>query len=531
MFKEPIDKEMFYEIYGGQRFHGIVTPKDYPFIFLIHTEGKYSVDNLHVDGEGITSTVHFGFEGENDEMARGNRAVYEHATRNGVYNSLLLFELKDRMLYFIGEYEYSGHDRDEETGKSYFILKKVETPLDDVPVYYVEKRVENQESIISSIGEINGYFTDDEVIEDITVENLPSGVEEGDYIDSEFAVINSHDDSAAARKKAQHLFIIKNYNKHLRRMARKSQKVTKISWPEEAYFYCVNVGTGLTTFLVMKSVDETEVWCMDWGTENHNTGAYKKNINDCLLSIKKDFYSDEDFALSRLFISHPDTDHYSAFDEKYIDCNTEVWINPHIYSTSKRYLKVLRKLILKSCKIFEPIKKNSFGCINVLHPNKSIRYGSGSTTSKYYYVAKDKNNLSPVIEMYIQNRKLIITGDIEAAGWEWYVDAKDDECKKIGVMFTKKDVDVYIHSHHGSANGYYVTKSANTYRPVINNVYDLFEFKYAHFISGRTGSHSGTFVIHSGIHMTKPFGVLLSTNAIGARKYIKYDVITGRRIY
>ncbi|MDO4468054.1 MAG: hypothetical protein Q4C49_13815 [Bacillota bacterium] len=178
MFSGEMILEYFLKKYGGQRSHGIVTPADYPYIYLIHTPGKYKVDNLDVDNKGTNNIVHFAFEG-NDEYVRGNKAVIEHSHRKNVYHSLLLFKL-DNKLSYIGEYEYVDEGYDEETKKKYFVLNRIK-PLDELEVYFLENTYnDTNKYLFSKVPTREEFFNNSKIkYKDVKVDKKNNNLEDG----------------------------------------------------------------------------------------------------------------------------------------------------------------------------------------------------------------------------------------------------------------------------------------------------------------------------------------------------------------
>lgn len=93
--------------YQGQRFGGISTPRDYPFIFLFSSPSgeEYGYkDGWTADGIYLyTGEGQFG----NMEFTKGNKAILNHKKDE---KSLLLFEyISTGLVRFVGEMEYVGH--------------------------------------------------------------------------------------------------------------------------------------------------------------------------------------------------------------------------------------------------------------------------------------------------------------------------------------------------------------------------------------------------------------------------------------
>jgi hypothetical protein len=91
-------------VYGGQRYGGIATPRDYPLVMIFSGDegGEFGYDDEELPGGDL---MYFG-EGQvgDMEMTRGNLAIRDHAA-NG--RALHLFKkIRDGYAQYAGEYEY-----------------------------------------------------------------------------------------------------------------------------------------------------------------------------------------------------------------------------------------------------------------------------------------------------------------------------------------------------------------------------------------------------------------------------------------
>lgn len=523
MFGGKITQEEFYKTYGGQRYHGILTPRDYPFIYLLYTEGKYPVDNIDVEGDGTNSIVHFALEGSGENI-RGNKAVEEHRTRKDVYNSILLFRtMPEKEIEYVGEYEYIGTETENDV--KYFVLHKVDISLEDVVVYHVD----NEEKMISSLPKWNEYFVRPALYTSPSFDAQISTdlkVNEGDFLDKDYKVINKMESNSSpeVKKISQFEFILERYSKQINKLAKKKKAKNGLVNVNDAMFYIVNVGWGLYTLLVIKFEQRTEVWGLDCGMQSYD--GYYSNIAACICHIKQDYFEHRNFVLSKLFLSHPHEDHFNAFDENLVDENTEVWINPFIYNAKPTYANLLKQIIDKKCIIVNPLTKNSNGLVKVLFPKKSIKHGGAIVKRNSYYKTTNANQVSPLIEIIINDKKLIITGDIVSDSWKWYINEKNRECRNERVVFEKEKIDVYVHSHHGRPNGYEVEAKLYGISNETKNILDIFDLRYTQVVSLNSKFHGW---VHHHCVGNPCVGPFIKTD--GDWRFCQYDILTGKYYY
>lgn len=493
MLKGKILEDDFYKKYRGQRYRGIATPADYPYIYLIYSEGKYEYDNIDVDGDGTHNRVYFSSEGEGAERF-GNKAIIEHEKRKGVYNSLLLFRLDAGEIEYIGEYYLERVHREEQSGRIlYFELVKEIIDIDATIVYYVGEK-KGEENSIFPIGDREEYF--DNKISELEEQSHVFQEEqqeeiEGTYVDVNFSAIQELDSVGRGarpeeKKVAQHKKILDLYNRRLRRQMKRyarEREARTIDSDEgelnnfECILYCVNVGCALTTFLVVNEENETqkELWCFDWGIDKNKDVKYIQNIELCLEHIHNVHFLNRDLHVNKFFLSHPDLDHFGQAKVDYFQ-DSEIWINPYIHSASTSYINFVKELLKRTRKFVEPISANSVGSIIIHHPDRTIEFRfKGVRTSSHYYTSKS-NNVSPILEVQIGEKSIILPGDIEHQGWNWYKTTG-------GTAFD--EVSVSVHSHHGSKTGF------------ITNIPNVCDTEYEticseiDFLSSRDGAYPG----------------------------------------
>ncbi len=545
--EEIYDLDEFYKKYGGQRYRGILTPSRYPYIYLIHTKGKYKVDDLEV--EGNNSIVHFAYESDGKEVG-GNKAVIEHADRKGVYHSIFLFSTVDKnRIRYIGEYEYVGNIEkleNENEIKNVFVLKKVEKNIDEEPIYLVEDiiEIEGEErlAILTELGKRLDYFEINKKSRIIT-KKVATDVTVGSYllckdeVDSNDEIIFSLDKKFGKaievkdiRKKKvfQHIWILQIQSGFINR--KKDPPALSFDINDKVVSYHINTGCGNATILVLQGT-KNQVWCFDCGIEGSYTKdlksnkldyeKYKENIEDCLSHIKKQYFKDKKYSFSKLFISHPHSDHYNALlyeldDDYFKEC--ELWINPYILTAGIEYIKFLKKIEKLVGNVVEPNMKNiTIPGIEILYPSKSIVYGNKMKGKIKLKLPSDYdmrtsgsyNNLSPVIKLNINDKSMLITGDIEEEGWNEYSKQCERDCCKL-------DLNIFCHSHHGSPTGFSIycpLKLSNT------TVFDCFNASNFEVCMTRDGAYSG--IAHSKIISNKS-GKLLRTDESNSSIPIKF---------
>ncbi|AOZ95348.1 ComEC/Rec2 family competence protein [Butyrivibrio hungatei] len=573
LFEGEIGLDEFFERFGGQKQHGICTPRNKPYIYLIYSPDSDYRSYGNLDGFRIDNVneapmhLRYAFEG-NGEENRGNAAVLNHAGgEDGVYKSLLVFYLRGKRISQLGEYKICDIDvetqkkyndpryREEraqkygldEDGNKYFYLEKV-TDLDTVEVkLVVSKDRDNifEAEILSTRAEYN--FLDPN-IGDNTV--LISGeYHEYEFLDRNNQTINITDNTDEARKVQQYLNIIQGIhnelklNNKIKTVDEKTGKSTTIEYepvlspkfePEEVKFYLVNVGWGLCQILTFKAGEKQEVWVMDCGGSGNNKNLginFHKNLKRCL----KDIYgfSKKKYRIDKLFISHPHDDHYNKNNYFEVDNNTEVWINPNVRFCTSTYIKFLNAVIASRCKVVEPIvRKGMMGAIKILHPDghitlsatggsciyrSPIRYATLTRRVLYdVVVTRDNiNELSPIIQIETMGKTIIVTGDAMLRSWEYYI-------RTASVL----EPNCYVHSHHGTNTGYEI----NIASPTLGNIDDeddLFIAKDYEFVSLINGYvHGGT---TWGINATLAAKTELkrTDNVIGLKYYV-YDVGSGK---
>lgn len=495
MFYGTMKLDEFLKTHGGQRHHRIVTPANYPYIYLLYREGRFAVENIDVDGDGTHNTVHFALEGV------GDRAVENHADRKGVYHSLLLFEEEGGELTYIGEYRYSGTERDQRNNMSYFVLEKIED-LDRDTIYFLEKAEDNGRGIFSVLPTRKEFFNH---IERRTFEgdmNPNAAFEEGDFFDDGFNKIelvprpNPEQSTRLQKRIYQEYYILKCIHRQIRK---KMLQDRGVSVPENivgAYYYLVNTGCALTSFVVFQTLNSgCQTWCFDFGVGSKGDlkggmsraallPGWRDNIRECLLHISNTYYGGQNFTFEKLFLSHPHADHFNEIINNmgFIDDKTELWINPYV-PYSNDYTGMIFALASTITKYVEPIEQYAAitnGVIDVIHPKNSLRYKPNAGRNTYFLGKKDINNFSPLIRINVQDpqtlkiKRILFTGDIESKGWKLF--AKDN---------TQYCTDAYVFSHHGSWNGsIFSGKSFRNYSNYIN-------VNSAFFLPTRANVHPG----------------------------------------
>ncbi len=494
-----------------------------------------------------------------------NQRVLEHAgdeevEENGsikdrVYKSLIVFERHGGLLSCIGEYQlidveeyrqktgatklYRAIDGNprigiDPDGRRFFCLEKVDD-LDDVELKLVVRNGESDRLVAERIGKRGDYrfrFTIDKdvlsrKIESISLEDIPNygQIREHTFLDAYNNVVDIKGKSNEAKKAQQYLFMIQGIHEELDKnnlisdvrghrggkLRRRPTHGPSITYTE-AYFYVVNVGWGLSQLLVFKNANEQEVWVFDCGAQNRN---FENNLVQCYSDIS----SNVNTKVKKVFISHPHDDHFDRY-RSFIDFNeeTEVWINPNIKYCGNAYYNFLQWIRDKNCKVVEAYAPTTSDSneLKILHPvdhvvlekqgtkvkRKVLGFGPAPKTVLYEVDENEINALSPIIELNIFDKKIIITGDTMGKGWEYYI-------RQCGGA--KLQTDVYMHSHHGTDSGFLINQGA------ITNEYDLFDPTTYEFASLKDGHRNWRINATVEANATR-------TDTPNDIKYYKYDI-------
>lgn len=464
----------------------IRTSKKYPFIFLIYNSRSKYRNNVTINEDGIFTNVTYSVsESRYDNHGWYNRYdidtnisnLRNHACLYGVYYSVFLIKNVNGKYRCLGEYEVTNV-KYEGNGIISFNLEWLgENGLEEEMVYFVEKDNPIELSKLPDRSDVIEGVYDDDIDEDIVYNDVSADVYEGMYLDSKFSPINisriidvnelyidnsfinlrftmGEESTSAQRRVSQHLYLLNETNKEIQRRSNLNRNEYAEKTQEklqEAYLYTVNVGCGLTNFYVKKFGGEVQakVWAIDWGSGKYYSTEAKQHIASCIEEIRDTFFDGCNFYLEKLFISHGDSDHYNRIDTTMINDDTEVWVSGYNYAAG-RFLNMLNKILKTGAKFKTAIISSSTEEIEVLHPLYPIIFGGQRVSGACFYYAKQKNNVSPIIKIHVNENSMVFPGDImpydrkSSGGWYWYF--KNKKCKL--------ECDLYIHSHHGSENGY-----------------------------------------------------------------------------
>ena len=539
----------FYRLYGGQRRHSICTPRNKPYIYLFTSLNKNDgfgiIDDVIEGKETKPEYVRFAFEGEGD-LTNGNLAVLDHNNPDsGVYKSLLLFLVSGGMISEIGEYERVDLDEsippifirdvsfEEENhrygitydGKKFFLLKRVDD-LDEVVVKLVVPGEEEKDYIYAEeLGNRSDYnFLSDDRIE-TGLEKLSKEFNLYDFLDKDNNGVDLGGRRIIKKKTNQYLSMVCGIHNELKR---NNDDVGRNYEPslsptiryDKAYFYVVNVGWGLFQMLVFKSSEDntTEAWVFDCGRQN---ATYNNNIDDCFLDAFGTYNKPH---ISKLFISHPHDDHFSAWSLFDIDSDTEVWVNPNVRFCTNTYYTFLKKVCTSNCIVVEAITKVNSGIagdvIEVLHPDGHIVLDKKGKKAIYkspiisfvpvtgktaYKVDENRmNELSPIIKLNVLGKEIVVVGDVMGQGWKSYIN-------NLSIGAQKIILDVYVHSHHGTTSGFQISYNG------VDTEYDLF--------TPRNGFVSLNDTFRGWSIDSRLKSLLYRTDASSTVKFIKYDIV------
>lgn len=485
LFTDMKDYDLFCKKYGFSAKGGVSRSNKYPFIMLVHNQEAGYKDNIDVFGDGSSDRIEYEVK-----ASKYKDWLINHRSIGGIYHSIFLFYRCNTEFYCMGEYCFINNEG------NIFIFDKIrEANEADEKVYYVEE-VTDEEIIYTELGDrnhvIDGIYNDTEIRISKTndLDIVP-----GDYLDKNFYRIDlgriidlkiesinprfvmGKETSQAEQRVAHQLFLLYKFNTSIIKEVKDEEALTEGLFTE-AILYTVNVGCGLTNFMVVKKNEKTEVWVFDWGSGKGYKKEAKTHIKDCLADIRGAHFSGNSFIISKIFISHGDADHYNRIDERFIDSTTEIWTSGY-HLVAGQYLNKLKKIQGKGPKFYMQLACNSNNGINILHPKhpivflppRAMFYGTG------YYLARDKNNVSPIIELNLNCEKCLFPGDIMQVGWNWFY--TDTGSSAI-------DTTVYIHTHHGSKNGFI------TNIPTVgNSEYDMVTCEID-ILSSRDNAYPGT---------------------------------------
>lgn len=518
--------------YGVGIIGGIRTSDKYPFIFVIRNPESNYEDSLKIDQNG--EVIEINYLACKDDVE--NIHLKDHAYLNGVYYSVFLFCGSNGNYRCLGEYEVKKTYFNLDGRIESFDLQKVgKNGLDDEIVYFVEKDNPIELSKLTDRSDvIEGVYPEEENISYDGVDQ-DFHIQEGMYLDADFRPINlariintselyqdgdsfslhfvmREGSSMSERKVAHHLYLLNEANKKIQSMYLSSKEyVNPEEKIEEAFLYTVNVGCGLTNFLVKKTEKQTSVWAIDWGSGKNYTTEAKQHIESCLDDIKNTFFDGASFSLDKLFISHGDSDHFNRIDICMINADTEVWVSGYHY-VAGRFLNKISQIILTGAKFKNPITTSSTSEIDVLHPVWPIVYGLPTFIGTGFYTAVKRNNVSPIIKINVNESSIIFPGDImpyddshntRPGGWAWF------NTTRTGNL----ECDIYIHSHHGSVNGFITNipgAGSCEYDTIISNAYIL---------STRDNAYTG---IPSGAIMGRPEYSSIKSTQLAPNELIYY---------
>lgn len=239
--------------------------------------------------------------------------------------------------------------------------------------------------------------------------------------------------------------------------------------------YHVNVGHGNCSIVVYEKDNDINVWFIDCSTKrNPSAESCWGNIESCLTHISKKS-NIKNIKIDKLFITHVHYDHISGFfnllNKRYLDSNTEIWLNLHFAWNMPFYTRMLEVIKGYSFSLVEPIYNSSINAIKVIYPYSTLAEAPGNAV----------NNTSVVYKIELAGKTMILPGDIEAIGWNFYG-------KCYGCL---KDADYYCISHHGSLNGH-ERNVCDVYKNH-NNVSDCCKNNVITILMGQDGAYPGIY--------------------------------------
>ncbi len=293
------------------------------------------------------------------------------------------------------------------------------------------------------------------------------GLNEGDFVYFKNNILENANNNLRAKKERyiNNIYrgrIIKKYKKDI-------FKSTEIK-VEGLFSYHINVGHGNCSIIVIKEQNQVRpsIWMVDCSKKDFTDGrSYLDNINSCINFIINK-HNIESFRLDKFFLTHTHYDHYSGIIEllnlKYIDNNTEVWINAN-YGHASPYYNKINKGLSSLSQFIEPVETNSTNAIKIMHPKRTVVKSQASARNYTNPLVESKINNSSIVYKFnfIANLNerisILFPGDIETKGWD-----------RINKCYPHlDDTNYYCISHHGSINGH--IRALCTYNGNYPNIY------------------------------------------------------------
>lgn len=387
----------------------------------------------------------------------------------------------------VGEKEIDPRYGVNNNGRRYFLLQRT-TDLDDVELKLVQYDSELEslatEQILSRreyiyrperAERLENYaeFLDEiEIHSDVErVRFTPTdGISENDFVDANNQIVDLQSDTDEAKKAQQYLMMVQNMHIKLSRNnviidaegneIQYEPKLMPAIKFDNVFFYVVNVGWGLLQILVFSNDRKMvrEAWVFDCGCQNK---TYEKKILECLDDINEN--GKYTVNITKLFVSHPHDDHFTRYGLFPCDDKTEVWINPNVKYCNNKYYKFLGDIYISKCKMVEPCSYSTRGSgyIKILHPDGQlvlvkraakapitiVRFNYvGPVNVLYTCYEKEENEICPIIQINVFDKKLYIPGDAMDRSWEYYCGS-----------YSKDSADVYVHAHHGTTSGFTIS--------------------------------------------------------------------------
>lgn len=206
----------------------------------------------------------------------------------------------------------------------------------------------------------------------------------------------------------------------------------------DVHSFHINVGHGNCSIILFKRQYKYEMWMIDCSVFDFmNKTMHSRELKKCL----DDIYSTYGVRkISKLLITHLHYDHINGIPylvkNKYIDNETEVWINLQYPWRQATYTKILLQLNALGVKFVNPVIDNSTNNIHIIYPSKSFN-------AAYPAPRNNINNASVLYQIILNGKCMLFTGDIETEGWD-----------NVNCFPSLKNSNYYCISHHGSITGH-----------------------------------------------------------------------------
>lgn len=217
--------------------------------------------------------------------------------------------------------------------------------------------------------------------------------------------------------------------------------------------YHVNIGHGNCSLILISCGRFYRLWMVDCSIYDYLVKKnHSSNLEDCLSQIATLLQVDKaTLRIDCFMLTHTHYDHYSGleylFAKNYVDNETLFYANTNYGCVSHTWVRVLKLLATKCCKVIQPIRNNQREIRRILYPalpqvNKKSKRVIGTEM-----IVPKVNNSSVVYCLELADKMMILPGDLEQAGLNDMVTG----CFCSPEYYRSN---YYCVSHHASDNGH-----------------------------------------------------------------------------